>query len=510
MGRPRTTSGGGVLIADRFKVREAIRHSNKGGVYRALDTRTGDMLIIKEARPHVAADESGKDTRDRLRAEYRALERLQHLGVAPKPVALFTEGGHLFLAQEMIPGTSLHQWVAELIADAGWRKHLPQAFEMAGRLADLMITAHDAGLVLRDFNPNNTMVRPDSRPMLIDLELAAFVDDDREGPIKAGTPGYAAPEQLDGSEPAPSADYYGLGATLCYLFTGSPPYFLKERPKARPLAERQAEWLEARTYGLDVPSDVRRAILGLIAEEPTERWKPSRVRDIMRTRASARTPAHRDDEDRAPAERPVEECRQAIEGIVDYLIASMTPVSGQTLWPASCAHGAPDPCSLQHGAAGPLGVLVRCFELTADPRLPDAIATASRWIDRRLTDDITRPPGLYFGTAGTAWSLLEAGRALGDDRLAEKAVALARALPVSTPNPDMTHGTAGIGLTALHVLARTGDTAFAERASASADILLATVDEESDVLGWATPAESESKLAGRRYYGFAHGIAGVG
>ncbi|WP_084263268.1 class IV lanthionine synthetase LanL [Actinomadura formosensis] len=494
-----------ILIGTRFAVREAIRHTNKGGVYRAVDTSTGDPVVIKEARPHVAADESGRDARDGLRAEARALEAVGRLGLAPRPVALFTQSGHLFLAQEMVPGASLREWIADLIGEAGWGRHLPAALEMAGRLTGLMARAHDAGLVLRDFNPNNIMVRPDGTPVLIDLELAVTADAPDPGPLRAGTPGYAAPEQMAGAGPDPAADRFALGATLCHLVTGGPPFLLEERPAARPLSERLAEWLTARTEGLDLSAALIPPLLGLMADEPAHRWALGRVRAALAPGSGGPTAG--------PPARPSwprEQSRHAIGGITGHLLASMNTDPADALWPVSCVHGAPDPCSLQHGAAGPLGALVRCYEVTGDARLPEAIARAGRWILARLEEETSRPSGLYFGTAGAAWSVLDAGLAVADTDLTDGALAVADRLPVAVDSPDITHGTAGIGLTALHLWARTGHVRYAERAAAAADALAATVEDRSGRLGWSTPAQSESKLAGRRYYGFAHGIAGVG
>ncbi|WP_084219637.1 class IV lanthionine synthetase LanL [Spirillospora albida] len=503
-GTRRTGDTGEIVLGGRFAVREAIRHSNKGGVYRAVDRRTGEPVVIKEARPHVAADMEGRDTRDRLRAEAGALERLGGRGLAPRLVELFPQGGHLFLAQEMVQGGPLREWTAERIVEAGWGDHLGVATEMARRLVDLMADAHAAGLLIRDFNPNNIMVRPDGAPVLIDLELA--VADGEDGPLRAGTPAFGAPEQLGGAPPHASADHYSLGATLCYVFTGSPPYLLDEYPESRTLTERLEEWLTARTQGMEFPEHLRALLLGLMADDPERRWTAARAREVLaqggprggRGPVDAETPRLR------------ETVEKAIAGITDELLASMDPDASHALWPVSCVHGAPDPCTLQQGAAGCLGALVRCSRLTGDPRLPEAIAVASRWIRARMADGTSRPPGLYFGTAGVAWVLLDAGLETGDDRLVEDAVAVAETLPPAVASPDVTHGTAGLGLTALHLWARTGLARFAERANAAADALLGTVEESAGGLVWSTPADVDSKLAGRSYYGFAHGIAGVG
>lgn len=513
-GNSRTNANGGgngrdgIVIGGRFAVREAIRHTNKGGVYRAVDTRTGDPVVLKEARPHVAADESGRDVRDRLRAEARALEAVEHLGLAPRPVGLFTQSGHLFLAQELVPGATLRQWIADMIADRGWGGHLPAALEMAGRLADVLIRAHGAGLLVRDFTPNNVMVRPDGVPVLIDLELAATAGDPEPAPLRSGTPGYAAPEQLAGAAPDPAADGFGLGATLCHLITGAPPYLLDEDPPSRPARDRLAEWLAARTAGLDLPAALLPMLLGLLDEDPARRWTPERARDALaRPEQAAARP--RPTGPPRPA-RPVEECREAVRGITAHLLATMDAEAAETLWPASCVHGAPDPCSVQHGAAGTLAALVRCHEAAADPRLPDAIGRAGRWILTRLENGAPRPAGLYFGAAGAAWALLDAGLALDDAELVDGALAVADRLPSAVESPDITHGTSGVGLAFLHLRARTGREGYAARAVEAAEALAASVEERSGRLAWSTPAQYESKLAGKRYLGFAHGVAGVG
>ncbi|MDQ4092015.1 MAG: class IV lanthionine synthetase LanL, partial [Actinomycetota bacterium] len=488
-----TNSGkGGVLVGDRFLVREAIRHVNKGSVYRAVDTETGADAIIKEARPHVAADDTGKDVRDLLRAEARALEKVGPLGAAPQLLLLFEQSQHLFLAEELVPGVSLREWVLDRIRHGGWRRHVPGTLEMADRLVELMDVAHSAGLILRDFTPNNIMVLPDGQLRLIDLELTVLAGEQEEL-MGAGTPGYGAPEQMEGGPAAVEADYYSLGATICFVVTGSTPDFVADVPKNRPLRERLTEWLAAR----ETPAGIRDLIVGLMDEEPGRRWRTAEARDAL---AAARKSPWRQLRTRhSPgSDLGSEDGRlgdelwlQVIDGSVNYLLASMNPANDEQLWPASCAHGAADPCAIQLGTAGILGVLTRCFVLTGDQRLPEAIATAGSWIDQRLRADGRRSPGLYFGEAGIAWSLYEAGRALEDDRLSERGLALAETLPMSAPNPDLTHGTAGIGLTFLHLWLRTRNEEFAQRLGKSADDLIASASEEPSGISWGTPAAFE-------------------
>jgi serine/threonine protein kinase len=509
----------GVLVGGRFMVRKAIRHVNKGGVYRAVDTLTGADAIIKEARPHVATDTAGKDVRDLLRAEARALEKLGPLDVAPRMLMLFEHSEHLFLAEEAVPGVPLREWVLDRIRESGWRRHVPGAMEMIHRLTELMAAAHRAGIIVRDFNPTNIMVLPDGQLRLIDLELAVISGRQEEAQTGHGTPGYSAPEQMTGALAAIEADYYSLGATLCFVVMGSTPELLADVPAGRSLRERVAEWLAIRKTP-DIPDAIRVLIQALMDDEPKKRATTTQALDTL---AAVRNVPEQPSQSHflpAPSSGDGLECvngrlsdeqwQQAVDGIVGYLLASMNPADNELLWPETRTSGASDPCAVQLGASGIVGVLTRYFELTGDQRLPEAITTAASWITRQLRPGTTRSPGLYVGAAGIAWSLYEAGRALEDHRLAERGLALADTLPVSSPHPDLTHGTAGIGLTFLHLWLRTGNEEFLQRASRSADTLIEVDREGPDGLIWGTPASFDSRLAGSRYYGFAHGTAGVG
>jgi hypothetical protein len=111
----RAGNGDGVLLGDRFRVTEAIRHANKGGVYRATDTHTSAAAVIKEARPHVATDEFGRDVRDMLRAEAAALRIAASTGDTPALLGLFEQSGHVFLAEEEVAGVPLQRWVRDAI-----------------------------------------------------------------------------------------------------------------------------------------------------------------------------------------------------------------------------------------------------------------------------------------------------------------------------------------------------------------------------------------------------------
>ncbi|MFJ3667318.1 class IV lanthionine synthetase LanL [Streptomyces sp. NPDC090106] len=503
-----------VLLGGRFSVREAIRHTNKGGVYRGTDVMTGGPVVLKEARPHVEGDASGSDIRDWLRSEARTLERLRHTGLAPEPLAMFETGGHLFLAQEEVPGVPLRVWVAERFRDVGGERYRADALAQVSRLVDLVSQAHAQGCVLRDFTPGNVMVRPDGELRLIDLELAVL-EGDTALPTKVGTPGFSAPERLLDAPVSPTADYYSLGATVCFVLCGKVPNLLPEEPSDRPAEQRFAEWLTTCAGSLGLPDHLPEMILGLMKDDPLERWDCARARAALRETDTGHgtEPAPRKGRAARPsraakpnAMAPVE---ATVAGMVNHLVDSMTPADEGRLWPVSVMAGETDPCVVQQGAAGVLAVLTRYFELTGDRRLPELISTAGDWIAAR-TDPRSIRPGLHFGGRGIAWALYDAGRALDDRRLTEHALALALAPLESTPSHDITHGSAGSGLAAAHLWHRTGDPRLAELVVDAADRLVAAAEPEPCGVSWPVPAEAVSEEAGKRYLGYAHGSAGIG
>jgi hypothetical protein len=505
-----------VLIGDRFVVREAIRQSYRGGVYRATDQDTAAEVVLKQARPHVMSTLSGEDARDGLRHEAANLERLADLGSTPRAVAMVTHQENLFLAEELVPGLSLRHWVTERVS-ADWRGRgapLGTAVSLAGRLVDLLAGIHERDVVCRDFNPNNVMITPDEQVKLVDLEHmvspGALVS-------RIHTPGYAAPEQTAappvGPAPDQTADVFSLGATLLFLASGVEPMLADDEPAARPVHDRLGE-LIARLGGR-MPAVARLApvLLALMRQDPAQRWDLSRARDFI-ARIDTRAPHTLPGDDR-PASQDVDRLASpAVDRLVAdglrYLLRTRTPDAAR-LWPADAEFGeATDPANVQYGAAGVLAVLIRAAQVLGRDHLHDGVKEVADWVRRRRLDIERLLPGLYFGRAGTAWSLYDAARFLGDDEMARQAVDLAKRLPVEWPNPDICHGAAGAGFAQLHLWLATGDDELKARGVRALDCVLRAAAERDGRTVWPIPADFPSSLAGSIHYGFAHGVAGAG
>ncbi|MFJ2861551.1 lanthionine synthetase LanC family protein [Kitasatospora sp. NPDC087314] len=310
--RPGAAKRGGVLLAGRYAITAALRHSAKGGVFLGREAVGGGEVVVKQARAHIEVDRAGTDARDALRHEAALLARLEGQGLAPHPIELIEQDDSVFLVQERIAGQPLGAWVATRLRrdgspDVDWAEAGP----VAHALLDLVEQVHAQGLVLRDLSPGNVMVRPDGGLRLVDLELAAETG---RPAGSAGTPGYRAPEQGPGrlalvAGPTgagtcvadPAVDRYALGGLLFLLATGHDPLLPDDLPQARPVAERLGRWLALAARTGTTARRLAPAVLGLRAEEPGQRWSLAQVRTELAGGGAVGDPATGNGSDGGPA-----------------------------------------------------------------------------------------------------------------------------------------------------------------------------------------------------------------
>ncbi|MFI6741572.1 class IV lanthionine synthetase LanL [Nonomuraea sp. NPDC050451] len=494
-----------VLLADRFVVRQAVRHNAKGGVFLAEDRDTGGNMIVKQARPHVGARLNGRDERDALRHEGRMLDLFGPLGVTARKVTLFDKDDNLFLVQERIEGTVLTVWAGERGAegpDPRWRETV---LGLVRRLVDLVATVHGRGYIVRDLTPNNIIVTEDGDCRLIDLETAAM-----PGTLvgRTHTPGYAPPEQENspalGPCPGLEVDLYALGATVFYLVTSCQPMLVKDQDEhARPWDSRVRTLVDVAVAGDPVATELAPMILGLMAEDPARRWELARVRTFL---DGLTTGLEAGDGYRLAT---ADQDRLLQDGLA-YTLRTLDGDAAARLWPSTGFGANADPCGVQYGAAGVLQLMASLAGTFPQESLTTALRDGANWMIQRLASERRPSPGLYFGRAGMAWALYEAGKALDDHDIRTAGLDLALDLPVSWPNPDICHGLAGTGTALLHLWNATGDTRFRDRASDCADELLKVAQRTPDTVLWPIPKDFDSALAGVVHYGFAHGVAGIG
>jgi len=220
------------LLNGRYEVQEALSFANTGGVYRALDTETGKLVVIKEARPSTSAwtgYDFSVDSTAVLRREFEVLLRLKNLSCVPQPIELFEEWEHCFIVVDYFEGTSLGRYRARDSVLVISYMHEPdrvasfsQTFRtIAERLLDAVEAVHSRGIIISDLSPNNVLINAETLELaLIDFESACLPEgDDVTNPLasKWFTPGFRSAAKRAGGTLEPADDYYALGMVLYNL-----------------------------------------------------------------------------------------------------------------------------------------------------------------------------------------------------------------------------------------------------------------------------------------------------
>jgi tRNA A-37 threonylcarbamoyl transferase component Bud32 len=202
-----------------YTVEKVLHFSNGGGVYLAEDQRTGNRVVLKEARPHAGLDAAGRDAVARLKHERDMLRRLAGLDSAPELYDYFTLGEHHFLVQEFVDGTTLQRRLVHrypltsatcTAADlAGYTDWALTTLDLVQHAVDDL---HGRGVVFGDLHPDNILLTGDGRVVLIDYEVATLADDRARAAL--GHPAFAAPADRQGLD----VDAYAMACLRLGLF----------------------------------------------------------------------------------------------------------------------------------------------------------------------------------------------------------------------------------------------------------------------------------------------------
>jgi hypothetical protein len=251
----------GQVIAGRYRVVALLGRGGMGEVYRADDLKLGQPVALKFLPPGLQSDEIRLQM---LLDEVRLARSVAH----PNVCRVYDVGewqGHSFLCMEFVDGEDL----AALLRRIG-RLPRDKASQIGRQLCAGLAAAHAQGIVHRDLKPANVMIDGRGRARITDFGLARETDNAAELGVRAGTPTYMAPEQLEGREATARSDIYALGLVLYELFTGRQPFAARTRKEA--ISERIAgppKPPSSHVESMDPAAE--RAILQCLEPEPAKR-----------------------------------------------------------------------------------------------------------------------------------------------------------------------------------------------------------------------------------------------
>ncbi|MEV6484774.1 class III lanthionine synthetase LanKC [Streptomyces sp. NPDC051576] len=448
-------SAGKGLLGGRFKVGSALAFSNRGGIYRGVDTETGADVVLREARPHVEVGPRGIDAVDLLRHEYQLLTELADTGLFVRPIAFFEQWEHAFIAEDYIDGSHLgHLSIAHNplygldLTPARLADYYDRFRLLWVQVADAIAACHERGIVLGDLSLTNIMVTADDRIRVIDLESA--FREGTDGGAGLSTPGMVTRRAMAAGRGDRRTDYYALGGLLlcCVLACHSNDLVDHDIP-LRLLDEVAAD--------LALPGELVALIRDLYDENaplPDPVALRRRLTDLPFTTAWQQPPplAHPVSprpESSAALRRRIE---ATLDGVVRFLHGTADLQREDRLFPADPLVFETNPLSVAHGAYGCLYALH-----TVGGEVPDTFLT---WALRKPSGHESLPPGLYYGSAGVAWVL----SAMGHREVAARVLRDAEGHRLLYAEPGVLTGAAGHGMACLRLWRDTGRTEFLDRA----------------------------------------------
>ncbi|HWB73691.1 MAG TPA: serine/threonine-protein kinase, partial [Nannocystaceae bacterium] len=253
----------------RYTVLDRIGAGGMGVVYAAFDPELDRRIALKVLHPGGSGSVGTTDGRNRLLREAQAMAKLHH----PNVITVHdvgTLGDRVFVAMEFVDGHTLREWLKQGVRE--W----PEIVDVFVRAGRGLAAAHAAGLVHRDFKPDNVLVGNDGRVLVMDFGLArqagtpALLDGSsgsrlvpvppvsdtsltRTGAV-LGTPAYMAPEQHAGGSIGAAVDQFSFCVALYEALWGDRPFagnsvaslaiaVLEGKPKLPPKDSDVPSWL---------------------------------------------------------------------------------------------------------------------------------------------------------------------------------------------------------------------------------------------------------------------------
>ncbi len=248
------------LLGGRYRVIKELARGGFGITYLAEDTQSPNSpCVIKKLYPqNIDIIETAKLL---FKREVAILKYLQQKQQIPKYFNYFEESENYYLVQEYIQGKTLHD-----LLDEQWTK--PRVINFLREILSVLKYLHQIKVIHRDIKPSNVMRRDeDKKFVLIDFGAVKQLDLNYSYThlpphTMVGSPGYSAPEQMEG-RPGFNSDIYALGITAIHLLTKVHPRDLN----------RDEEGNVVLKEGVDIDDSLAAILTKMVYYHPEERYQ---------------------------------------------------------------------------------------------------------------------------------------------------------------------------------------------------------------------------------------------
>jgi len=262
----------GTMLGGRYQLLRVLGQGGMGAVYQARDQELGRIIALKVIRPELAGNPS---ILQRFKQELILSRNVTHKNV----VRIYDMGeadGTKFITMEYVEGEDLRS----MLARDG--KIAPQqAVEIVQQICRALDAAHAEGVIHRDLKPQNVMLEPQGRVVVMDFGLARSLEAPgmtQTGTL-VGTLEYMSPEQAMGAELDQRSDLFAVGLIFFELLTGKVPY--KADTGIATLMKRTHERaIPASDVDTGVPKSLSVIVAKCLEREPAQRFQSAQ--DVLR------------------------------------------------------------------------------------------------------------------------------------------------------------------------------------------------------------------------------------
>ncbi|MFN9109752.1 MAG: SUMF1/EgtB/PvdO family nonheme iron enzyme [Bacteroidota bacterium] len=265
----------GTLLHNRYRIESVIGQGGFGITYKAVNLGLNQVVCIKELfaagicvrGPENTVVFQGREAaefpafRQRFIREAQELARFRHPNIV-RVSEVFEANQTAYFVMDFVEGETLRERVLR-----EGRLQPEQALPLMHSLLDAVETVHNAGMLHRDIKPDNILVEPSGRVVLIDFGSARSNSNSGTYTTTAFvSPPYSPLEQYSHSAPrGPYTDIYALGATFYFMLTGTRPIAAADR--------RDRVMPAPHVLYTDISDILSSAIMLALEERPNDRFQ---------------------------------------------------------------------------------------------------------------------------------------------------------------------------------------------------------------------------------------------